>query len=202
MAVRRASAPSGTPASASTIWSGGASRRTRSSRGSTSVPLPPSRDEDEDRPPERREPSSRARPGAAKPASIRPRSFVDPALPDIAIEAVDRLDAAAGRGRCSIRGGKSGKRCTGAGRESQGLRGAGGQQNSQNAQHPTPKTRELLGVGSWELGVDLVLLRSVNLLLDLRLFDHSPSPASARCQAAIASARRFCFSRRSRGGPG
>jgi hypothetical protein len=33
-------------------------------------------------------PSSRARAGAAKPASIRPRSFVEPALPDIAIDAV------------------------------------------------------------------------------------------------------------------
>ena len=33
-------------------------------------------------------PSSRARAGAAKPASIRPRSFVVPALPDSAIDAV------------------------------------------------------------------------------------------------------------------
>src|SRR5689334_22853495 len=33
-------------------------------------------------------PSSRARAGASKPASIRPRSFVVPARPDIAIDAV------------------------------------------------------------------------------------------------------------------
>ena len=174
-----------------------ASASTRSSRVSTSVARGPSATSRNTGLPNGGMPSSRMRPGASKPASIRPRSFVEPLLPESAHRHGDRPDAAAVRRRLI---------CTRPANPGNGVPAPVGRIGACAARSPPPdddqpherRTRSTVpaaeppnarrpGDSSDRRLSSSSQCRSSSA--PSRARSPSPSPASARCHAAIASAR-------------